>query len=145
SQGMLLGTLCLSSLALAFDLPAYRKRCLLVFACGFGLLLLTRSRTATGALLIASTVVASLQVSLRWKAGVAFAGAWAIGAAALAVMLLGVDVSDEMQQAVMLGRQQEDADSLSGRFLIWPEVLYYIGKRPLAGYGYESFWTADHI
>jgi O-antigen ligase len=45
----------------------------------------------------------------------------------------------------MLGRQQEDADSLSGRFLIWPEVLYYIGKRPLYGYGYDSFWTADHI
>lgn len=145
SQGMLLGTLCLSSLALAFDLSAYRKRCLLVFACGFGLLLLTRSRTATGALLIASTVVASLQVSLRLKAGVVFAGVWTVGAAALAVMLLGVDVSDELQRAVMLGRQQDDADSLSGRFLIWPEVLYYIGKRPLAGYGYESFWTADHI
>jgi O-antigen ligase len=145
SQGMLLGTLCLSSLALAFDLPAYRKRCLLVFACGFGLLLLTRSRTATGALLIASSVVASLQFSLRLKSGIAFTGLWLVGTAALLVMLLGVDLSDEMGRAVMLGRQQEDADSLSGRFLIWPEVLHYIGKRPLAGYGYDSFWTADHI
>jgi len=145
SQGMLLGTLCLSSLALAFDLPAYRKRCLLVFAVGFGLLLLTRSRTATGAILIASTVVASLQLSLRLKSGIAFAGAWAVGAAALLVMLVGVDPSDELQRAAMLGRQQDDADSLSGRFLIWPEVLSYIAKRPIAGYGYESFWTADHI
>jgi O-antigen ligase len=24
-------------------------------------------------------------------------------------------------------------------------MLYYIGKRPLYGYGYDSFWTADHI
>ena len=145
SQGMLLGTLCLSSLALAFDLPAYRKRCLLVFVLGFGLLLLTRSRTATGALLIASTVVATLQMSLRLKSSIVFVGAWTVGVVALLVMLLGVDLSDEMQRAVMLGRQQEDADSLSGRFLIWPEVLSYIGKRPIAGYGYDSFWTADHI
>ncbi len=145
SQGMLLGTLCLASLALAFDLPSYRKRCLLVFACSFGLLLLTRSRTATGALLIAATLVASLQISLRLKGGLAFSGLWCVGVAALLVMLLGVDLSDELQRAVMLGRQQDDADSLSGRFLIWPEVLYYIGKRPLAGYGYETFWTADHI
>ncbi len=145
SQGMLLGTLCLSSLALAFDMPAYRRRCLFVFACGFGLLLLTRSRTATGALLIASTVVASLQLSLRTKSAVAFVGLWGVAAAALVVMVVGVDLSDELQRAVMLGRQQEDADSLSGRFLIWPEVLYYIAKRPIAGYGYETFWTADHI
>lgn len=145
SQGMLLGTLCLSSLALAFDLPAYRKRCLFVFALGFGLLLLTRSRTATGALLIASTVVASLQVSWRLKSGIAFAGLWTVAGAALLVMVVGVDLSDELQRAVMLGRQQDDADSLSGRFLIWPEVLYYISKRPIVGYGYDSFWTADHI
>jgi O-antigen ligase len=145
SQGMLLGTLCLSSLALAFDLPAYRKRCLLVFALGFGLLVLTRSRTATGAILIASTVVASLQLSLRLKSGIVFAGVWSVAAAALLIMVVGVDPSDELQRAAMLGRQQDDADSLSGRFLIWPEVLSYIAKRPLAGFGYDSFWTADHI
>lgn len=145
SQGMLLGTLCLASLALSFDMPQYRRRCLVVFACGFGLLLLTRSRTATGALLLASTVVASLQISLRTKSAAVFAGLWSVAVAALVVTVAGIDLSDELHRAVMLGRQQEDADSLSGRFLIWPEVLYYIGQRPIAGYGYDTFWTADHI
>jgi exopolysaccharide production protein ExoQ len=104
SQGMLLGTLCLSSLALAFDMPAYRRRFAVVFLCGFALLLLTRSRTATGALLISATTVASLQFSLRTKSSVAFAGLWTVGAAALLVMLLGVDLSDELHRPAAAGR-----------------------------------------
>lgn len=145
SQGMNLGTLCLSALALAFATPQHRRRYVFIFICGFGLLLLTRSRTATGALLLSSTIVASLQVSMRLKLGVIFTGLWTLGCAALVVTLLGIDLNDELQRGMMLGRQQDDADSLSGRFLIWPEVLYYIGKRPWLGYGYDTFWTADHI
>ena len=35
--------------------------------------------------------------------------------------------------------------SLTGRMPIWTELMRYVDRRPLTGYGYESFWTAENI
>ena len=43
-----------------------------------------------------------------------------------------------------MGRK-EHSESLSGRNFIWPLAQHFIDKRPWFGYGFESFWTADHV
>jgi O-antigen ligase len=45
---------------------------------------------------------------------------------------------------MLLGRAEE-ADTLSGRAFIWPEVLSFANQRFWLGYGYESFWTSGRI
>ena len=50
----------------------------------------------------------------------------------------------DFRELLLLGRA-EDAETLSGRSLIWPEVLSFAKERLWFGYGYESFWTAGRI
>jgi O-antigen ligase len=47
--------------------------------------------------------------------------------------------------AANLGRETESISNLTGRTDIWADLLPYIGKRPLHGYGYESFWSERQL
>ena len=58
--------------------------------------------------------------------------------------MFGVDLDDKLVEAAMLGRQEE-SEALTGRLPIWSELLGFVQERPLQGYGYESFWTEQHI
>jgi O-antigen ligase len=54
----------------------------------------------------------------------------------------------QAQSTLMMGRK-EDAETLqtfTGRLPLW-EMLFsrYIDARPLLGYGYDSFWNAQHV
>jgi exopolysaccharide production protein ExoQ len=107
-------------------------------------MVLTKSRTGNAASLAAIGAVLLLQTSARFKLT---AGALATGAGVAAlwlVMLAGYDPLTDFRDALLLGRAEE-SDTLSGRAFIWPAVLYYIGKRPWLGYGYESFWNPGQI
>jgi O-antigen ligase len=44
-----------------------------------------------------------------------------------------------------LGRERNTLATLTGRLPVWQQCLPFIGQRPLRGYGYESFWTADRL
>jgi len=46
--------------------------------------------------------------------------------------------------AATLGRK-EQISSLTGRHEIWAEVGRFTAQRPLAGWGYDSFWTPEHV
>ncbi len=65
-------------------------------------------------------------------------------AALLICSLLGFNEKDVMSKTLMLGRQDNSAE-LTGRLPIWTELMHYVDRRPLIGYGYESFWTAENI
>jgi O-antigen ligase len=62
----------------------------------------------------------------------------------MALLLLQHDVHVELRNLALLGRS-EKAESLSGRIPLWSELMAYVQQRPLVGYGYDSFWSADHI
>ena len=46
---------------------------------------------------------------------------------------------------IKLGRMDTDTDTLTGRIPLWEQLLPYIAKRPIQGYGYGGFWSPHHI
>ena len=144
SQGMYLGFFVLAALTLARLHPRYRWQYVVCFVWGMGLLILTKSRTATAATICGIGVVGLLQTPWRLQLVVGSVTAWCGGLGYLLTSILGIDLKRDLQAAIFLGRE-EQAESFTGRGEIWPEVLYFINQRPLCGYGFESFWTPDKI
>jgi len=143
-QGMYLAAWIFASLALAWNEKKYR---LLLVGCAFAgltLLVLTKSRSATAALVITAAAVLLLQTTLRFKLFAGLSGGWLLAAVILAVWLLQIDALRQLGEAALMGRKEE-ADTLSGRNFIWPLAQHFINKRPWFGHGFESFWTADHV
>jgi len=144
TQAMYLAVLTLSSFCLARSGEAGSSRYWLIFFLALGFLVLTRSRTATAATLLGVAAAGTLQAS--WQARIIVVlGAVVVGAMVLVgVLASGIDLAREMQQAVLMGRE-EQSESLTGRLPIWMEVVDHISKRPLQGHGYDTFWTPDNI
>lgn len=144
TQGMYLAALCLS----AFGLARATKKHLWFYwgLVGFGLfmILLTKSRTSALAVVVSIGVVLTLQTSLQFKVATGVVAGWLGMSAFWTLLLQGINPIVDFQEALFLGRQ-EGAETFSGRFFIWPEVTYFISKRFWTGYGFESFWTVDHI
>lgn len=144
TQGPAMAIVCLAAFTLALNRDSGRLWVWLVFAIAFGLLLLTKSRSATAGTLAALTVVPLVKTKLSTKVGGVIA---CIGTVSLALWLLlvfGFDPLTDFRDALLLGRAEE-SDTLSGRAFIWPELFTYASNRLWLGYGYESFWTAGRI
>lgn len=125
-------------------MPVTKRKALLwgVLALAIVAILLTKSRTAAGAMLLAMLIQWSLQ--LDSKRMVAF---WAgmLTVISIVLMLLAAGGSQWQRAfggAAAMGRQ-DDVGSLTGRLPLWHTVLADIGERPVQGYGYEAFWTAE--
>jgi O-antigen ligase len=144
--------LCLASLSLLgrsprCDTETWRWLWIFSFVVGQTLLLLTRSRTATGAFLAALFVFYYLGTS--GKARVFATGCMAMIAAMMAIVIAesGRGHQNLFVNILTMGRDQgsDDITSLTGRIPIWDEVIYDIANRPLGGYGYGSFWTPQRV
>ncbi|MEX1096859.1 MAG: O-antigen ligase family protein [Planctomycetales bacterium] len=144
TQGMNLAMLCLASFCLARDGARGRAGLFLLFGIGFAFLILTKSRTSCAAVLVALWPLWLLKYRPQVAAALGTAGTWLVAATVLALMLVGVDVVQETADVALLGRAEE-AESLTGRLPIWTELAPYVAARPLAGHGYASFWTPEHI
>lgn len=144
TQGMNLAMLCLSSFCLARESARGRTILFGLFAVGFLFLILTKSRTSCAAVLLALGPLWLLKYRPQVAVALGAGTSWAIAAAVLALMLVGIDLVQEAADVALLGREEE-AESLTGRIPIWTELAPYLAERPLAGYGYASFWTPEHI
>lgn len=142
-------TACYASLAClaAFCLATQSRRKLFwwaVVALCVALVLLTRSRTALGALLVAAGVMwlAHRRSLTRWLAISQFA---TVTAGLLLLLGAGdVAIRNRVSDTFLLGRRSQ-AGSLTGRIPLWQELWSYAEDRPWQGYGYESFWSQQHI
>ncbi len=145
SQGLHLMILCLAAFLLARANPTGRRKWFIVlFALGLVFLLLTKSRTSLAGFLLAMSVLWFLQTSSLNRI-FSFVGiSFSLCAALLIYSLLGFNEKDSLLNVISLGRQ-EKAQELTGRLPIWTELMHYVDRRPLIGYGYESFWTAENI
>lgn len=66
---------------------------------------------------------------------------WAFVSVILFMVLsicLGIVVLDNLE-AIVVGKLNKDM-TLTGRTLFWPQIVDYINKRPLSGYGLVGFW-----
>jgi O-antigen ligase len=111
----------------------------LVCACaGLVFLVLTGSRTAfasgIAALLVYWALVSSRSRKVAWLLGIS------IGVCLL-LLLVGDPLFMALRQGILLARTDSDTSSFTGRVPIWKECLDYAARRPLQGYGYNSFFT----
>lgn len=143
-EGMYLAGCCFAAVALAWSERKHRLLLLGIALATVVLLLLTKSRSATAALIITAGAVLLLQTTLRFKLFAGLSGSWLLAVVVLAVWLLQIDALRELGEAALMGRK-EASDTLSGRNFIWPLSQHFIDQRPWFGYGFESFWTADHV
>ena len=127
----------------ALRLGGRRLPLLSILAFGLGLLFLTKSRTAVGAVVLAGAVCMMVSVSRR---RLLILG---VGVAAVAgsVLIFAPDVAGRAHEAALLERsaKSDDPATLSGRTLLWSDLMDYAAEKPALGYGFDSFWTADHI
>lgn len=141
-QGINCALLLISGTAAA-DLEK-RKRILFRICAFIGLvfLVLTGSRTAFAAVLLALAAYLGVACSVRTKMATAYA-------LSIAFCVLGLSLGNaflpQLKSAVMLGRDDAGDSSLNGRAAVWEEVGYYVQRRPILGYGYGGFWSPAHI
>jgi O-antigen ligase len=144
TQGLNLVMLCFSSYSLARDGKGKKLPLFCLFCLGFVFLILTKSRTSCGGAVLGLVAMWSLKASLRTQLLTGLGVVGTVAAAVLVNLLLAIGVTDNLTNAMLLGRA-EQSGSLTGRVPLWTELSTYISERPLHGYGYESFWTADHV
>jgi len=110
---------------------------------GVAILLLSRSRTAVASLILAGAFCGALAI----RRNRLIAAAVVLAAVAFAAVVFAPDVLSGAHHAVLLGRSAdaEDPSTLSGRTLLWADLLDFAADHPWLGYGFDSFWTPDHI
>jgi exopolysaccharide production protein ExoQ len=142
SQGVNCALLLLSGVA-AGDIE--RRSRVMFRACaalGFVFLMLTGSRTAFAAAVVALAVYWAMIYPKTLRIAVP------LGVAVVFCLLLaapGEGLSAAVQDPFMLGRHDANGGSFNGRSDIWGVIGPYIGRHPILGYGYGGFWTERHI
>jgi len=109
---------------------------------GFVFLVLTASRTAFAAALVALAVYGGVMWSRRSKLAIVYALSIAF---CLVGLILGEAFLPDLKSAAMLGREDSSSASFNGRIGVWDEIGPYVQRRPILGYGYGGFWSAARI
>ena len=142
SEGVQCGLLLLSAVAAADKERRWRGFFWASALFGFAFLILSGSRTALAATLLASGVYFAAVFSRRATIVLAFSLS-TIGCFFL--LSLGGDFHQWFRSASLIRRNNpSDLDSFTGRSVIWENVYYYIRQHPLLGWGYGGFWTPAH-
>jgi exopolysaccharide production protein ExoQ len=143
AQGLSCAVLVMAALELARQSRRWRTACCVLAAIGFAGLWFTKSRTPLAALVGAEIGFWFLASTCKTKLIGGLAAIWAICAA---LLVIGPTVAERVIDAAMLGREDsEQVASLTGRVPLWEELSGSIERRPLHGYGFNSFWTSDQI
>jgi exopolysaccharide production protein ExoQ len=141
-QGIDCGLLLLSGVAAA-DLEKSRRTIFRICALvGFVFLILSASRTAFAAAVLA--IVVYFGASLSRSAKITMAYCLSILICLFLLVLVNTSLPD-LKSAVMLGRDSSTINTFNGRTGIWDDVSSYVRQRPILGYGYGGFWTPAHI
>jgi O-antigen ligase len=142
-QGMNCALLFLSGIIAAQTAKHGRKLFLIFAVVGLLFLILTKSRTPFASAMIAFLAYWSLISSASRKFKFILIGGCCFS---LLLFLAGDAFFPALKQVILLGRvDYNNTLSLTGRIPLWNEVLEYVAKRPLLGYGYGAFWTPLHI
>jgi exopolysaccharide production protein ExoQ len=115
-----------------------------VCACFLGL---TSSRTSLVALLV-SLLFSCALIFVRYKRSlVPLASAIALIVLVVLVGVWSLLPAGTFHTSGFIERSRDDGDpsDLTGRVEVWKECLGYIAERPWVGYGFDSFWSAEHI
>ena len=116
-----------------------------IFCLLFLFLILTKCRSATGAVPVAlGAIWLASQPTRNILIGI-LASFWLFASIGLICLVSGFDPITEYQEVLLLGRGEETGSSLTGRLPLWQELTKYVAANPWRGYGFKSFWTPRHI
>jgi O-antigen ligase len=63
-----------------------------------------------------------------------------------AILFFGEAIGIYAKQSILLGRESESPESLTGRIPLWNFLIAnYTDVQPLLGYGFQGFWTPGHV
>jgi O-antigen ligase len=144
-QGEHASLMLLAAFALACERGSQRMVCWATVFFSLVFLLLTKARASIGATIAALGFVGILARRYPWK--------WplALLAAALACCLLlvvGDELPQTIQKALFLGRTvdvESGATTLNSRVPLWQDCFRALAERPIAGFGYDSFWSGKRL
>lgn len=144
-QGWTCGLLLITSVVLGGKGKGTRNRFFFLFTGLLALLLLilTRSRIATASTILVLLFYWYLTSPQRRKIittlfGVAFI--------CLLYILLQHNLVDYTKTAVAMGRTDyHNLSDLTGRVPLWEDLSRYASRRTFAGYGFNAFWTPEHV
>lgn len=143
--GGILAIFVLSALTLARIMPRGRFFFIVAALLGFGLLVMTKSRGAAAAAVIAIWLFALLGARSKRKV------VWlSVLGLCLAVPLFGLILGDQLdnmaRSTVLMGRDAASPETLTGRLPLWGYLIdRYVGERPFFGHGFNGFWTPQHV
>jgi exopolysaccharide production protein ExoQ len=116
----------------------------LLLCIGLAIIYLTKSRTTLAATLVG--IIACQVIMMRGSNRIMLV---ASGFAVLAFLffasnMISQQTAGAMGNAAAMGRS-EDVNSLTGRLPLWEELLTWVSKRPMLGYGYMAFWDPERV
>jgi len=137
-----LATLFLTAVALASTTDRCRAILWAMAFIALAFLLLSRTRTTFAAVVLALGSYWFLISSRSRKAAFVLALSWVV---CLLFLLLGDQLISGAWQVILLGRDGSGTATLTGRIPVWERCFLYVAKSPLLGYGYNGFWTPQHV
>jgi O-antigen ligase len=140
-QGMNCAFLFMSAVFLLTEKKRSRRVLFAIAAEALVFLVLTKSRTSFVLALSAPLLCRFLAARVSRKR----AAVLAVVSVACFLTLLGDLVLPTLQEGILLGRGSNEVDTLTGRVPLWEQALGYVSERPVQGYGYDSFWTEEHV
>lgn len=145
-QAVNCAVLMISAATLGLAEPRYRVMFGLIGGLALVALILTKSRTTFGSMLLSWFLLA---MACRWRGRQRIKALTIIGIAVslatMGLMLIDPEVFSAIMAKMNLGREGSDAESLNGRLEIWGICLDYILKNPVLGYSFNGFWDPKHI
>ncbi len=115
-----------------------------IFSLAVICILLTKSRTTLAAVVVSFVVMQVLAARGNKRLLLILGCLFGAGLILVGSVLLHAQSAGKLGEIMAMGRT-DDVSSLTGRLPLWEELLTWINKSPVLGYGYLAFWDAKRV
>ena len=136
---------CIAAYTMAKIKPDSRTLYYGIFSVVFLFLVLTKCRSATGAVPVTLGVIWLVAQPIRNIVMGGICGTWVLSTIVLICIVTDFNPIAANQDVLLLGRAEETGSSLTGRLPLWEDLLGYLSRSPMKGFGFGAFWTPKHI
>ena len=144
--GAMLAIGVMAGIALRRTSERHRTWYLLWILFGFGLLVLTKSRTAMVGFVAALWVWFVFGSTDRRRLFALCLLTVALVVPAVLLLFGDEIIGGIAKQTVLMGREGNSPETFTGRIPLWNFLVSnYLDDRPLFGFGFQGFWTPEHI
>ena len=136
---------CIAAYTMTRVKPESRTMYYSIFSLVFLFLVLTKCRSATGAVPVTLGVIWLVAQPIRNIVMGVTCGAWVLSTVVMICIVTDVNPITANQDVLLLGRAEETGSSLTGRLPLWEDLFVYLSRSPMTGFGFGAFWTPKHI